>query len=196
LQAIFTEEKYSPRAREGCRQEVRTVTKQGQSTQGGFTLVELAVALSVLGVLAMVSVPAITRYIQDYRLDGASSNLIGELRLCRHRAVAEGNNYVMILNPATETYTILDDDNNNGDADHGEQVVGPVDMPGGLDLRNGPWIPFPDDKITLRPNGTADATGILTVRNNRGRERLLYMIASTGFAKKLWEYEAWYEDES
>ena len=160
----------------------------------GFTLIELGVSLAVVGMLALVSVPAMTRYIQDYRLEGASTNMIGELRLCRHRAVAESNNYVMILNPATETYSILDDDNNNGDADNGENVIGPVDMPGGMDLRNGPWIPFPDDKITLRPNGTADATGILTIRTKAGRERMLYMISSTGFAKKLSEYEAFYDD--
>lgn len=167
--------------------------KKGRNAYGGFTLIELGVALSIFGVLAMVSVPAITRYIQDYKLDGASSNLIGELRLCRHRAVAEANNYIMILDTAAETYTIVDDDNNNGEADTGEQVVGPMDLPGGMDLRNGPWIPFPDDKITLRPNGTADATGILTIRNDHGRERLLYMVSSTGFAKKLWEYDAYYE---
>jgi prepilin-type N-terminal cleavage/methylation domain-containing protein len=167
--------------------------RKGRNAYGGFTLIELGVALSIFGVLAMVSVPAITSYIQDYKLDGASSNLIGELRLCRHRAVAEANNYIMILDTTAETYTIVDDDNNNGEADSGEQVVGPMDLPGGMDLRNGPWIPFPDDKITLRPNGTADATGILTIRNDRGRERLLYMVSSTGFAKKLWEYDAYYE---
>jgi len=171
------------------------IGKKRKAHSGGFTLIELGVALSVFGMLALASVPAISRYIQDYRLDGASSNLIGDLRLCRHRAVAEANNYVLILNTSTETYSILDDDNNNGEEDDGENLIGPVDLPGGMDLRNGPWIPFPDDKITLRPDGTADATGIITIRNSRGRERLLYMVSSTGFAKKLWEYEGYYDAE-
>jgi prepilin-type N-terminal cleavage/methylation domain-containing protein len=169
------------------------VTRHGKNARGGFTLVEIAVALSVAGMMALISLPAMTKYIQDYRLDGASSNMIGDLRLCRHRAVAEANNYIMVLDAGENTYTIVDDDNDNGQADDGEQVIGPVHLPQGLDLRNGPWIPFPNDKITLRPDGTADATGILTIRNGRGRERLLYMIASTGFAKRLWEYEAPHE---
>ena len=171
------------------------IRKNRKTCIGGFTLIELSVALTVLGMLALASIPAVSRYIQDYRLDGASSNLIGDLRLCRHRAVAEANNYVLILNPSTETYSILDDDNNNGQEDDGENLIGPVGLPCGMDLRNGPWMPFPDDKITLRPDGTADATGIITIRNSRGRERLLYMVSSTGFAKKLWEYEGYHDVE-
>jgi prepilin-type N-terminal cleavage/methylation domain-containing protein len=161
----------------------------------GFTLVELGVALAVFGLLALASVPAITRYIQDFRLEGAASNLVGDIRLCRHRAIAESNDYIMHLDPTGDTYSILDDDNSNGQADDGELVIGPVDLPGGMDLRNGPWIPFPDEELILRPNGTANATGIITIVNKAGRERLLYVTAATGHAKKLWEYESFYSEE-
>ena len=61
----------------------------------GFTLVELGVALAIFGLLALVSVPAISRYIQDYRLEGTASNLVSDIRLCRHRAIAEANDYIM-----------------------------------------------------------------------------------------------------
>lgn len=163
--------------------------RSGRGACTGFTLLELAVALAVAGLLALASVPAITRYIQDYRLEGAASNIVGDIRLCRHKAVAEANNYIIVLDPDDDSYSIIDDDDNNGVSDHGEQVIGPVDLPGGMDLRNGPWLAFPDDELILRPNGTANATGIITIRSKAGRERLLYVAAATGHAKKLWEYE-------
>jgi prepilin-type N-terminal cleavage/methylation domain-containing protein len=164
--------------------------RSGRGSCAGFTLVELGVALVVFGLLALASVPAMSRYIQDYRLEGTASNLVGDIRLCRHRAIAEANDYIMLLDTDGETYSILDDDNSNGQEDDGENLLGPVDLPGGMDLRNGPWIPFPDDELILHPNGTANSTGILTIVNKAGRQRLLYITAATGNAKKLWEFEA------
>jgi prepilin-type N-terminal cleavage/methylation domain-containing protein len=168
--------------------------KEERGTRAGFTLIELAVALAVAGVLAMTAAPPIARYIQDYRLEGAASNMVAELHLLRHRAVAEGNNYVMLLDPDNDSYIVFDDDNNNDSQDDGESVIGPVDMPNGLRLRNGPWLPFPNNTVSLRPDGTANSTGIITITNNKGRQRLLFLLSSTGFAKKLWEYETEIQD--
>jgi hypothetical protein len=68
--------------------------------------------------------------------------------------------------------------------------MGPVQLPRGLRLENGPQLSFPDDTIILKPDGTASATGIITIINDRGRQRLLLVLASTGLAKKLKEYSA------
>ncbi len=159
-------------------------------TRGGFTLVELGVALAVAGLLALASMPSIVQYVRNSRLEGSASNLVGDIRLCRHRAVAESNDYIIALDPQTDTYVIIDDDNNNGVADAGEAIIGPVGLPGGLDLRNGPWNPFPNDELILHPNGTANATGSITIRNKNGRERMLFVSQATGHAKKLQEYQA------
>lgn len=166
-----------------------------RGAQAGFTLVELGVALVVFGLIALASMPAMTRYIQDSKLEGTASNLVGDIRLCRHKAITESNDYIMKLDTTGDSYVIVDDDNSNGQKDAGELVIGPVPLPKGMDLRNGPWIPFPDDKLILHSNGTANATGIITIVNNAGRERLLYITAATGHAKKLWEYKSFLAEE-
>lgn len=153
-------------------------------------MVELAVALALVSVVALTATPAITRYIQDYRLEGAASNLVSDLRLLRQKAVSEGNNFVMLLDPEHDCYTAFDDDNNNDTLDNGEHVIGPVELPHGLRLNNGPWLPFPHNTISLRPNGTANSTGVVSIANNRGGQRLLFVLSSTGFAKKLRQYNS------
>jgi prepilin-type N-terminal cleavage/methylation domain-containing protein len=57
----------------------------------GFTLVELAVAVLIGGLLLAMSVPTINKYITGYNLRQSASLLQGEMRLARQRAVT--NNY-------------------------------------------------------------------------------------------------------
>jgi prepilin-type N-terminal cleavage/methylation domain-containing protein len=164
------------------------VMKSRHRTHPGFTLLEIAVAIAVAGLFVLASIPSIVRYVQDYRLDGFASNIVSDLNLTKHKAIAEGNDYVVTLYPDENTYTILDDDNRNGSFDQGEQLLHGMTLPEGLRLSNGPQLPFPDNSVTMRPDGTASATGIITIINRHGRQRVLLVLASTGFAKKLREY--------
>lgn len=56
----------------------------------GFTLVELAVTLTVLGLLLAFSIPAFNRINQTYQLKAATQNVAGTMRLWRERAMARG----------------------------------------------------------------------------------------------------------
>jgi prepilin-type N-terminal cleavage/methylation domain-containing protein len=162
--------------------------KSGNRICSGFTLLELAFAIVVAGLCLAASIPAIVSYVQDYRLDGFASNFVSELNLTKHRAISEGNDYVVTLYPEENTYSVLDDDNSNGNAESGEQLLWGDQLPDNLRLSNGPQLPFPDNSLTLRPDGTASATGTITIINEHGRQRVLLVLASTGFAKKLREY--------
>jgi prepilin-type N-terminal cleavage/methylation domain-containing protein len=77
--------------------------KSEKGVYSGFTLPELAVTVAVVGLLALASVPSIVCYMQDYRLDGVVSNLVGDLHLSRHKAIAEGNDFVVTLDPDADT---------------------------------------------------------------------------------------------
>lgn len=57
---------------------------------GGFTLVELAVTLTVLGLLLAFSVPAFQQINRSYRLKNAVQHAAGEMRMWRERAIASG----------------------------------------------------------------------------------------------------------
>ncbi len=56
----------------------------------GFTLVELAVTILVLGLLFAMGIPAIQSMSGSYQLQGATENLAAQLRMGRERAIATG----------------------------------------------------------------------------------------------------------
>ncbi len=56
----------------------------------GFSLVELAITLVVLGLLCTFSIPAFHRLSATYQLRGAAENVAGQLRLAREKAIATG----------------------------------------------------------------------------------------------------------
>jgi prepilin-type N-terminal cleavage/methylation domain-containing protein len=71
----------------------------------GFTLVELAITILVLGLLLGFSVPAFNSITSTYKLKGASENLATQLRLAREKAIATASEQPMHI-PNTTTYHI------------------------------------------------------------------------------------------
>lgn len=61
-----------------------------RSSSRGFTLVELAVTILIIGMIFAFSIPAYRSISSTYQLKGATENLAGQLRLCREKAIATG----------------------------------------------------------------------------------------------------------
>jgi prepilin-type N-terminal cleavage/methylation domain-containing protein len=55
----------------------------------GFSLIEMAMVISIIGILAALSVPGLVSNISQYRLNTASRCLVADLRLSRHLALKE-----------------------------------------------------------------------------------------------------------
>src|SRR5262245_9887900 len=70
------------------------------SEEDGFTMVEMAVAVLILGLLFALSVPAIQSMSQSYRLKGATENVASIIRLYRDRAINTGQPQHFHFSPA------------------------------------------------------------------------------------------------
>jgi prepilin-type N-terminal cleavage/methylation domain-containing protein len=153
--------------------------------EAGFSLIELAVAASLTAILAAATLPAMSRYLRTHQLTGAVNAMAAELRFCRARAASEGNNVVFSWNADAGTYTVLDDDNNNGATDTGEAVLGPKDLPAGVTLTNGPSNAFVGTAIVFQPDGSANQGGQFTLTGYNELAWQIQLIRVSGLVKVL-----------
>jgi prepilin-type N-terminal cleavage/methylation domain-containing protein len=80
--------------------------------QAGFTLVELVVVVAIIAVVSSVSLPAIGRYLKNYRIRGASQDVAGEVGAARNKAITRNTNLgVLFVTLSSSTYRwVIQDD--------------------------------------------------------------------------------------
>ncbi len=124
----------------------------------GFSLVELAIVLVVLGLLLGFSIPNFQSLSSTHQLRGATENIAGQLRLAREKAIGTG-----IAQPVSFKYNYL------GQSDYrttpASGVGGSWRLPRGITYA---WGAGTDSTYTLQTDGRSDRSGLIILQNQRG----------------------------
>jgi len=152
---------HSDRKRRGAR----------ASAERGASLFELLASVFVMAILLRTMGPQLPALTSVYSLRGATRRIAGDLQKARMAAMAENNRYVFTVVDA-HTYSVLDDDNNNGVADAGE-TVNTVDVrstsPGVTVSTSG--------TLTFVPDGTATQAATITVTGSAHSKTVMVSAA-------------------
>lgn len=175
----------------------------------GFTLLEVMVALGIVGVLIGVAVPNILQWLPDYHLKQAARDLYSDMQFAKINAMKQNQDWAIVFDDEAGKYFICsakgsDDSWNINDNTVEKEVNLPVK--GGVQYGHGSaskdatddgGSSFSDDDITFQNNyatfngmGTGNS-GYTYLENNK---KTAYAIGkeSTGFVStKKWDGANW-----
>ena len=176
------------------------------NNERGLTLIEMITTMAILAIMAVTAVPNFTIWKNNYELRSETERVLMDLLSARMTAMKTGNNVVVSFNSLNNTYSILQDTNNDGTPDTGESFStrtlqnnvqfgfaggSVVDMDG-TSRSEAVWMGA-SDIVTFDPRGQADLSGVLfLIHNNHLQEgndhlRGISVIQATGSAE-LWKY--------
>jgi prepilin-type N-terminal cleavage/methylation domain-containing protein len=143
----------------------------------GFTLTELMIALVIFGMLAVLSVPAFSKFLQTWRLNGEIDQLAGFLQRARSAAVTKNTTTIFKFKMSNGTYYYFEDDNANGVRDNNEYQSSIRELPTSIAFDtyslSGPIVIF-------EPRGNANEDGAIVLKNQRQRTRQVSIFGGTG----------------
>jgi prepilin-type N-terminal cleavage/methylation domain-containing protein len=143
----------------------------------GFTLTELMIVITIMGVLMAVSVPALSRYYSNWRLSGAASQMAMSLRAARSTAVNKDMNAVFYFDKDAGQYHILEDTNGDGDADAGERETTVQDLPTGVSIDD---FTVPQESVTFNSHGSTQDGGVIVMKGRGDFELQIRVYSGTG----------------
>lgn len=92
---------------------MRSIVKEARrQPAAGFSLIELLVVVGIILILAAMSIPAIARYIRNYRIRAAAQQVIAELQGARAQAIRKNVmlGVVLVVLDANTYRTVIEDD--------------------------------------------------------------------------------------
>lgn len=130
----------------------------------GFSLIELAIVLVVMGILFAFSVPGFQRLTSSNQLRGAAENVAGQLRLARAKAIGTGVEQPLHIQNST-TYHI-----------HYPSGISTIwTLPSGITFTSaapvtvGDWYYMaPDGRFYQNSSHTVTGSNIIVLANTRG----------------------------
>jgi prepilin-type N-terminal cleavage/methylation domain-containing protein len=157
----------------------------------GFSLVELAVVVSVVGILATVSLPSFFAWREGMELKNAAGEVASVMYSARTGAITQRRNYTLAVDYAADTYA-LTPDGGSAQPRAGEPWRS-VDLY--LDDTDPLCPPLSDQNVIFRPNSTTDAVGYEAVylKSRSAAVRTRYRVKVLGATGKI-STEKWVGD--
>jgi prepilin-type N-terminal cleavage/methylation domain-containing protein len=123
----------------------------------GVTLIELAVVMAIVGIMALFMAPAIGEWIDNFRIRQAARDIASTLQQAKMQTISTRTSHSVTFTPATGTYQLTP----GGSA---------TQVPKGVTIAAGVAISFSAD-------GTSSG-GTVTINNAKGKQYQVSVMAT------------------
>jgi prepilin-type N-terminal cleavage/methylation domain-containing protein len=130
----------------------------------GFTLLELLIAIALIGVLGAVALPAVQRQVERWRIGAAARQVVMDLKVARGRSIVGGAAHRLRFAVPGGRYQLERQRPGGAYA----AVAPPTLLPDGVQIAD---CTAAGDGIGFRPRGHAITFGSVLLRNGSGDER-------------------------
>jgi Tfp pilus assembly protein FimT len=83
-------------------------------SQKGFTLVEVLIIFTLIGLISAIAVPNVFTMMKSYRLKSALNELTATIQQARMTAISQNANCVLSFNTGNQSYSVFSDNGNGG----------------------------------------------------------------------------------
>jgi prepilin-type N-terminal cleavage/methylation domain-containing protein len=143
----------------------------------GFSLIELMVAIGILGIVLVMSLPAFGRFVHTWRLKGSVEQLSTVLRTARSAAVMKHTEAVFQIDLNRNQYFYYEDLNENGVRESTEYRSATYDLATGITFQG---LTIPSATITFGPKGNTSSSGSITLQDLSNHTRAVRIFGGTG----------------
>ena len=179
----------------------KVFVRSSMTRTGGYSIIELIVTLSVMGIVASIAIPGFSRWLPDYQLKTATTELYSNLQLAKMYAVRDNTEWSIVFlascygfkkenvlqtEPPFELVWLYE---YKGGVDYGAGSA-TDDVPG-----NGSapadFVTFPGDEIVFTPRGMADNEGYVYLQNQKNVTYAVGALTTGLIIMRRWTGAAW-----
>jgi len=153
------------------------LTRNKTRKRGGFTLIELMISISIMGLIVILSVPNFSRFLQSWKLTGDSNRFAATLRTARAAAIAKNINVIFDFNTDDGTFSYYEDNDRDGTWDGNEYRSATYRLETGIGFAG---RTLSSGTLTFGSMGTTRESGSVTLRNSYNRTRTVRIFGGTG----------------
>jgi Tfp pilus assembly protein FimT len=167
-----------------------------RSRIGGFSMVELAVSMTVLLILTAIAIPSLLHSMRAYQLNGAAGSLSDILKFTRYEAVRQNRPISFLMQPSGNGWLVGTDSNRNGNIDPTDKQVaingfvtllaGGTPTPTAITNAVGVLTPTPANPGPLQ----FDARGAVRVNNTLTANVYVFYVGGAGASPGDFGYRA------
>ncbi len=154
----------------------------------GITLLELMIAVVVLGVIVAMAAPEFGDVLKRLKFKNKSRDLVSDLRLARSDAIAQRTQFGLYFDLGQNQYIMFKDKVNPSlfTYDAGDSVIKTVSLDQDVLLYSSSLT---DNTIVFKPDGSASCSGNVIISDSQGNEQAdVDVLASTGRVKLTYQY--------